>query len=127
MNLHAMTRQAIRTVNPDIVATLRVSTGYTQDASYKSIPTYNDSRALIQVQGLTEGDLKVVNGLNLEGVMRSVYMNGNWQGIVRVTQKGGDLIKFPLSGSTIVRTWKIVQVMESWPDWTRVIVMLQDD
>lgn len=121
MNLHGIVRGAITAVNPDIPATLRQSTGYTVNADYTRTPTYQETPGVpIQVQGLNAKDLEHMDALNIQGVLRSVHLYGNWQGVVRVLSAGGDVFKF--NG----QTWLVVHVMETWPDWSRVIVALQN-
>ncbi|EKT2017176.1 hypothetical protein QDZ09_001038 [Salmonella enterica] len=48
-----------------------------------------------------------------------VLLAGNWCGLNRTRQQGGD--KFVIGDET----WLVVEVPEIWPDWTRVIVCLQ--
>ncbi len=127
MNLHGIVRAAIITVNPDIVATLRASSGYDTAASGKRTPTYNDSEARIQVQALAGKDLAHVNNLGIQGVLRKVYMYGNYNGVVRADKKGGDLLIFPQAPGADPQTWMAVAVLESWPDWTSLAVWLQSD
>lgn len=127
MNLHGIVRGAITTVNPDIVAPYLRSTGNTTDAAGEQAPTYAapvDVR--IQVQALTGKDLQQINYLNIQGVLRAVYMYGNTQGIVRVDAKGGDMLRFPqVPGDPNVQDWLVVAVLETWPDWSKVAVWLQ--
>lgn len=126
MNLHAIVRGAITTVNPDISVTWRASTGYTNDAAGKQTPAYaSDVPIQAQVQALTTDDLAHVEMLNLQGIFRTVYMYGNKQGIVRPEARGGDILLFPQVPAGTVETWLIVKVPETWPDWCHVIACLQ--
>ena len=128
-----MVRAAITTVNPDILALWRRSTGYTVDAAFKQQPTYQlISGVPIQVQALSANRLyHALTGspafVSMEPVLRQVYMYGNPQGIVRVDVKGGDLLGFAQVPGARIETWKIFQVYETWPDWACVGVVLQDD
>jgi hypothetical protein len=72
-----------------------------------------------QVQALSQSDLKQIEGLNLQGEMASVYLPGEWSGVIRVTQQGGTTLAFNN------QTWLVVSVPEQWPNWTRVIACLQ--
>lgn len=125
MNLHAVVRGAVQAINSDIDATLRRSLGYTESASGKQEPQYQILRGRIQVQPLDTGMIQRANNLSLQGVLRTVYLFGNWFGIVRAGEKGGDMLCFADAGSKCQSEWLVVDVVEAWPDWTRVIVCLQ--
>jgi hypothetical protein len=75
------------------------------------------------MQPMTEVDLRLVqtSNVNLQDVTRAFYIRGNAQGIVRPFSKGGDLIQ--VNGSM----WLVVQVLETWPDWSKVAATLQRD
>lgn len=127
MNLHQIVRGAIGAINPEISATLLASTGYAIAPGGKRTAAYTAYEGvMIQVQAVAGKDLEHVNNLNLQGVLRSVHLNGNWNGVVRPDGKGGDIMQFPLTAGGTLRDWLIVNVVESWPDWTHVIVQLQD-
>lgn len=124
MNLHGIVRGAIQTVNPDIPATIRRSLGYQINDAGKQLPQFETLHGDIQVQPLDGGMLLHANNLNLQGTLRAVYLYGSWFGVVRAGERGGDILSFDdvVGGSC---DWLIVSVVESWPDWTRVIVCLQ--
>lgn len=129
MNLHGIVRGAITTVNPDILAVWLQSTGRTSDAAGNQTPTYAAAATIpVQVQAMSAQSLRHLNGLNTQNILRSVYCYGNKQGVQRVAQKGGDLLQFPdvpnPTGGT-VRNWLVIQVIETWPDWSHVIVEQQ--
>lgn len=130
MNLHAAVRSIIPAVNPDIDATYRQSTGYTTAADGSRTPTYSDSTVRAQVQALSAGQLRHADQLNIQGVLRTVYVYGNPLGVERPTMRGGDLMLFPqvLGGPTL--TWLVYTVNETWaPDaagWGCVGVVLQE-
>jgi hypothetical protein len=125
MNLHGIVRGAITSVNPDISATLLRSNGYSTDASGKQIPAYLTFTGKIQVQGLGFKEIQHMDNLNIQGVLATVYLRGNWAGVVRADQKGGDVMKFPQIVGGPIETWRVVNVNEVWPDWCSVIVALQ--
>ena len=125
MNLHNLVRGAITSVNPDIPATLLRSNGYTTDATGKQIPAYLTFTGQIQVQGAAGEDLRHTDSLNIQGVLRTVYLRGNWAGVVRADQKGGDIMKFAQTHGAAVQDWRVVVSKEVWPDWCSVIVCLQ--
>jgi hypothetical protein len=129
LNLHAITRAAIQSVNPDISATYLKSTGYTTDGSGARTPSYVSTDVKIQVQALTGKDLQHPAMQNAEGVLRAVYMYGNTQGVVRPDVKGGDLLEFPQVQGGTPQQWLVVAVLETWsPDaagWCKLGVNLQ--
>lgn len=102
------------------------SYGFTTDAAGKRSAGYAPATIIsAQIQPLSGSDLRHMDGLNIQGVMRSVYMYGNIQGVVRADQKGGDMLQFPEIPGGDQRNWIVTQVMETWPTWCRVIVTLQ--
>lgn len=126
MNLHKMVRGAITSVNRDVQAFFLASTGSTTSASGVRAPAYAAAVPVnIQAQALRASDLRHLSSLNIQGVMRSVHMYGNAQGVVRPNQKGGDLLRFPQVPGAAVQDWLVVCVFETWPDWCRVAVCLQ--
>ncbi len=124
MNLHAIVSGAINSVNPFVLCTLKRSDGtYTTTPAGERIPNYVVTpNVSTQLQELTQEDLKQLDGLNLQGSLRAIYMNGTVAGTVRATQKGGDLVITPDG-----LTWLCVKVLEQWPDWVKVAAMLQND
>lgn len=121
MNLAAMTMAQVAEVNPRTAASIQVSTGYATDASGKSVPQYAAPvDVMAQVQALTGKDLRQVEGLNLNGTVRAIYVYGELDGAVRVNQKGGDLLTF---GGQV---WLTNLVVEQWNDWCKVVATLQN-
>lgn len=122
MNLHKIANSAVRRVNPNIVATVRRYTGETTGAGRKPVPQYaDDEQITIQLQSLSKGDMQHVDGLNLQGLFKSIHVNGNFYSVNRTMQKGGDL--FIIDG----QTWLVIEPLELWPDWCRLLVCLQVD
>ena len=79
----------------------------------------NDYVAQIQAQAQTEDQLAFSANQGYQGVLRSVYLNGNWTGIVKADQTGNDELYF--NGYS----WMIYHVIEIWPDWCHVLVAQQ--
>lgn len=133
MNLHGIVRGAITTVNPDSPAVFLASIGNTVGADYKQAPGYAapvDVR--IQIQPLGKEELRHVDRLNLQGTFRTIYMFGDAQQIIRVTQKGGDLLQFaPFKGQAVQNWLTIGPVSGAWNvnqgGWTKLVVCLQTD
>ncbi|HBN6068339.1 hypothetical protein [Enterobacter cloacae] len=119
MNLHQIVRGAITTVNPDVPGVLKVNSGFTTAPGGKRVQSYTDVDVMAQMQELSSTDLKQVDAINVQGILQSVYLNGNFNGINRPDQKGGDILI--VDG----QEWLTVKVPELWPDWCRVIVNLQ--
>ncbi len=123
MDLLALTSGAIGVVNPLVLMVLKISTGYTQADDGAQVPSYAtplDVRA--QVQPLTYKDLLQLDAMNQQGSTNSIYIEGHIDGIVRSKNKGGDLIIDDTG-----QVWLVTQVLEYWPDWTKVAVTLQTD
>lgn len=130
MNFHLLVRPVITTVNPDITGTWRESTGSTVDTGGRPTPTYTDHTDVrMQVQAQNGDKLNTPNGTYImqQGVRRNVYVYGNYQGINRPDAKGGDLLIFPEVPGGPNKTWLVLEVLETWPDWCKVDVILQTD
>ena len=121
MNLHGIVGPYVGTVNPPTPIIIQMSTGYTIDATTrKQVPTYAAPVTVIaQVQSLTYSDLRQIEGLNIQGERRGVYINGRSDAIIRQDQKGGDLITWNNEN------WLNVHVLEYWPDWCKFVITRQ--
>lgn len=132
LNLHAKVRGAIRAINPDISGWWYQSKGSVINTDGRQVPAYLPAIAVsMQVQPPSARDLQFVNYLQLQGVVRTVFMYSNPQGIVRVNQTGGDLLLFPQWHGTPNDAWKIAQPDESWDvgstGYTKLYAVLQTD
>lgn len=129
INVRAAANTAIQAVNPNEGGWLYVSTGFTIDpATRKQVPSFAPSLPVrLQIQAVDGPNLRHLDGLNIEGIVRSVHMWGNVLGIERVSQKGGDLLYFRDVPTGTLRVWKVVKVVETWRDWCHLIVNLQTD
>ena len=122
MNLHKISNSLIRSVNPNISAVVRRYSGEVMGPGRKPIPRYApDEQIIIQFQPLTRGDLQHVDGLNIQGLFKSIHVNGSFYSVNRTMDKGGDL--FIVDG----KTWLVIEPLELWPDWSRLLVCLQVD
>lgn len=123
MNLHRLIAGNIGAVNPFVLGIVQISIGSTTDTDGTRIPTYSTTTDVpMQVQALSFKDIQQVDGLNLQGTRRAIYIDGVINGLVRSTNKGGDLIILP--DATV---WLVAMVLEQWPDWCKVAVTLQDN
>lgn len=126
MNLHSYVAGAIGAVNPQISVTVQVSTGNVKNADFTLTPTYADPvTVLAQVQPLTYRDIQQIDGLNLQGTRKAIYLNGAINGLVRPQNDGGDLITFP-DGSV----WLVALVLEGFDltaGWTKCAITLQNN
>lgn len=121
MDLHGIAGPIIAAVNPMISGTLQASTGYTTEDDGTQVPAYaTPVTADIQVQALTYKDLQQIDGLNIQGEARAIYLYGAWEAVLRPDSKGGDLIAFD------GQTWLVKQTLEQWPDWTKVVAVRQN-
>ena len=130
MNLHAIVSGNIAAINPPIKGMVSVSTGYTTSPDGTRVPTYrNYYDVSLQVQSLTFRDIMQINGLNLNGTRRAIYLYGTVDGLVRSENKGGDLITIEYGVHKGV--WIVATVLEQWgdgnvPAWVKVAATLQD-
>lgn len=120
MNLRGIANSVARVINPNTAVTVKVSTGYSIDpVTRKQVPSYTQYTGYAQVQALDGSDLKHLDGLNIQGTLRAIYLYGNLAGVIRPDTKGGDIIM--IAG----KTWLVVKVIETWPGWCKVAVNYQ--
>lgn len=122
MDLRGIANGAITTVNPNETVTVLRSTGYTIGAGARQVPSY--ATPVVgpgQVQALDADDIAQLDGLNIQGVIRAIYLRGTLAGVVRPDGTGGDIVK----RKNDTEIWLVVKVLESWPDWTKAAIVLQ--
>lgn len=127
MNLRLLANMVTQITNPNVSVNWLQSTGYTTDSAGKRTPTYSTTAVEANVQAVDAKELAHMDAMNVQGVMRSVYLYGNLLGVDRVEVKGGDLLQFAEIPGGTDRNWLIVRVAETWPEWCHVIVTLQTD
>ncbi len=127
MNLRQIANGVTQTVNPNTSVTWMRSTGFSTSEDFQQVPEYESTTVLANVQALSGSDLQHINGLNIQGTMRKVYLYGDVKAISRPDATGADLLVFPQDPASSPQTWLVSQVMETWPDWCCVIVTLQTD
>ena len=122
MNLNQIAAGVIGSVNPQSWLVILVSAGNHTLPDGHRVPLYRQPvMRLGQVQPLTTDDIKHLDSLNIQGEHKSIFINGQVDGLVRVDKRGGDLIV-----DSTGRVWLTTEVPEAWPDWTRALVTLQD-
>jgi hypothetical protein len=110
VNLHGIAGPCVAAVNPWVTVSIAASAGYATAPDGKRTPAYADPVSMFaQAQPLTFRDLAQLDGLNLQGERRALYLNGNWNGIVRSEVKGGDLVTLPDDS-----LWLVALVLENW-------------
>lgn len=124
MNLRQIANNAITSINPNITSTLRKYAGEGIGAGRKPVPKYYpDQQVTIQLQPVPRGEMQHVDGLNVAGLAKIIYVNGNYFSVNRALEKGGDLFEFEYAGAK--QTWLVVEPVELWPDWCRLLCVLQ--
>lgn len=120
MDLRGIANGVTSTVNPNQTVTVLRSTGYTIGAGRRQVPGY---AAPItgpgQIQALDANDIKQLDGLNVQGTIRAIYLRGVLAGVIRPDGTGGDIVQ--IDG----QEWLVVKVLEGWPTWTKAAVVLQ--
>lgn len=119
-----MTSGMVGAVNPRVPLVVQVSMGTAKNEAFEPVPLYEPPVTLMgQVQPLEWRDLQMLDGLNLQGTRRKIYLFGDIEGIVRVDRKGGDLITDPKGN-----VWLVAQVLETWENqWCSLAATLQNE
>jgi len=124
MNLHAIASRYVSAVNPMADGQWKQSTGYTTSGDGTRIPGYADPVDIkAQLQPMGYKDLAQVEGLNLGGEKRAMYVNQDIHAVMRPDGQGGDLIVLN-DGST----WLVVMPLENFyqtSGWTKIAVVRQ--
>lgn len=77
-----------------------------------------------QVQPLTAGDLRQLDGVNLGGVRWKIFLDGVIDAVVRPERRGGDLVT--ISTGPHQGVWLVVLILEQWPDWCVAAIVQQN-
>jgi hypothetical protein len=128
MDLRGIANAVSNTVNPNLIVSVKRSTGYTVGAGLKQVPAYAAPvSGPAQLQALDGSELRQIEGLNLQGVIRGIYLRGNLAGVIRPNGTGGDLVIIaPPAPAAFVGTWLCVKILETWPLWAKAVVVLQE-
>ena len=122
MNLRNIANRATTAINPNVSATVRISTGYTTGPSGKQVPSYADPvPATIQQQALTKKEIEHLDSMNLSNAQVALYANLQLTGVDRTKGSGGDLVTI---GSD---TFLVTAVLEGWTTagWCKVAATRQ--
>jgi hypothetical protein len=120
MNLRGIANRATRVINSNTPVTIYKSIGYTIGVGRKQMPDYAPPvSGMAQIQALDSVELKHLDGLNIQGTIRALYLTGDLKNVIRPEQTGGDLVE--IDG----QTWLTVKVLEHWEFWVKVAIVLQ--
>jgi hypothetical protein len=122
MDLQGLANPVSDSVNPNILVSVLASSGYTNSGSgLRQVPTYAAAvSGYAQVQELSSSELRQAEGMNLQGVIRKIYLRGQLNGVIRPESKGGDIVNI---GS---QTWLVVKTLEQWATWSSAMIVLQE-
>lgn len=125
MNLHGIAGPIISAVNPMLPAYFEGSNSSSILEDGRQVASFLPPVVVVaQVQQLTSRDLQKLESLNLQQNGIAIYLYGVANGVVRISQKGGDLITVPTGPSAGV--YLVTVVLEQWPDWVKVSATLQN-
>lgn len=123
MNLYAIANSITRAVNPNNTqAILMTNMGYQIIRGGKQVAIHDSAPIEIQTQSIESDQLEHLNLINQQGQYNFVYANGLLSAQRRSLDKGEDYLIFKPYGEEQNAVWKVVKVMESYPDWTKVLV-----
>lgn len=125
MNLRSIANGAIRGINNNQSILWKRSTGYAVNSDYSRTPTFEEVAIEANVQAVSGKLLEHVSAMNIQGVVRSVYLSGNALGVSASGVRGGDILRFSEFFGEGTKEWKVVHVVETWDTWSHVIVVLQ--
>jgi len=120
MDLHSIASGAISAINPMVNVTIYKSIGYSTALDGTRTPAYaSPVNVLAQVQHLTAKEIQHLNELNITGILRKIYLEGQLNSMDRAAGIGGDVVVY--KGDT----WLVVATPEQWPDWTCCVIQKQ--
>jgi len=126
MNLNKIAAGVVSGINPKVVASYRRSSGASSAASGKRTPTYEAAvDVLVQKQPLTGGELRQVQGLNINGEFCALYVDAEFKGVSRPQARGGDLFTLPDDS-----VWLVKIELEDWyatAGWSKVACVRQNN
>ena len=112
-------------VNENVLATLKVSNGYSISADGTQIPSYVTQTKTIQTQAMDVADLDHLGFGDQQGQFISAYADGMIPAIRRGLQLGTTIVSLIPYGETTPVDWKVMKVLESYNDWVKVLLCRQ--
>ncbi len=110
MKLRRLIRGSINAINRDKLIVWLSSQGPIIDAVGVATPTYAPpANVWAQIQPVASDELAHMEQLNIQGVLRRVYMKNAVASAVRADGTGGDLLQFPERWTTLADN-----VMAAW-------------
>jgi hypothetical protein len=120
MNVRGLSNSAIKTVNADTLVSIQPSSGYTIGSGARQIPSYGTAVSqYANIQELTVEELRLIEGLNIQGTKKTIYTHFLLRAASRPNQTGGDLITFN------EQKWLVVKILEQWNEWTKALIVQQ--
>ena len=119
MNLNAIVAPLAGVVNTLEAIRIYPSSGSTTSADGSRAPNYGTPQTVIAgIQNLTQNDVYMSQGLDLQKETCAAYLPGSWHGVVSADKKGGDKVQ-RADGSW----WMVTIIYENWggdDGWTKV-------
>ena len=125
MNLSAIANGMTSSVNPNMQAILKVNEGYEVDDYGDQIPKFIKHTITIQTQSMSTADLERLNYASQQGQFLYAYVNGSVSALRRSQGKGAEMMIFKPYGEDADAEWLVKQVVESYPDWVKVVLWRQ--
>lgn len=127
MNLRDIANAATQAINPNTTGDVWRSTGYSTAGDGTRTPSFARMMlgAQMQVQAATGRELEHLDSLNIQGIIRAVYVDGAIQGANRSMNTGGDILNFTDPAGV---WWLVAHVLEPWSGsgWTKVACTMQN-
>jgi hypothetical protein len=130
MNVRDRANRLTQRINPNLTASLRVCIGYTTGTGLKRVPNYAPAvPCVVQIQALTKGDVRHLDGLNITNAERACFANVQLTPVDRKSQSGGDLLTFTDPVTNRADVWLVTAILESWSTagWCKVALTKQLD
>ncbi|WP_432784681.1 hypothetical protein AAEX37_01958 [Oligella sp. MSHR50489EDL] len=125
MNLRQIANSITSGVNPNIEAIMRINTGFVVDDAGEQVASFIEEPVVIQTQSLSTKDLEHLNLVAQQGQFLYAYTNGRVSALRRALGKGSERLIFKPYGENAVVEWVVTQVIESYPNWVRVLLWRQ--